>query len=99
MRCIAIWEYEISQIMTRASLSVSFTVLLCNILDQNHHRQHLGNRVWLYVLVPEGNEIFDSLTGWPTTFFVDGEGRILREPIVGANTKGYESAVEELLLQ
>ena len=33
----------------------------------------------------------------PTTFFVDSEGIVLREPILGANTKEYEEKVEGLL--
>ena len=49
------------------------------------------------VIVPEGNEIFETITGWPTTFFVDEDGRILTYPIVGANTLAYEETVDRLL--
>ncbi len=40
---------------------------------------------------------FPMLEGWPTTFFVDKEGRIAVKPVVGADTKRYEKVVEEIL--
>ena len=49
------------------------------------------------VLIPEGNEILDMVSGFPTTFFVDREGKILSKPIVGAKVSEYEPTVEALL--
>ena len=49
------------------------------------------------VLIPEGNEILDMVSGFPTTFFVDREGKILAKPIVGAKVSEYEPTVESLL--
>ena len=49
------------------------------------------------VLMPEGNEILDMVSGFPTTFFVDREGKILSKPIVGAKVSEYEPTVEALL--
>lgn len=42
-------------------------------------------------------EIYELLVGVPTTFFVNCEGEILGDPIVGANVQGYKDRVEELL--
>ena len=49
------------------------------------------------MLMPEGNEILDMVSGFPTTFFVDREGKILSKPIVGAKVSEYEPTVEALL--
>ncbi|MBQ7446432.1 MAG: TlpA family protein disulfide reductase [Eubacterium sp.] len=43
------------------------------------------------------DEMFRQLVGVPTTFFVDSQGNILREAIIGADVEGYKKAVEELL--
>ncbi|MCR4908347.1 MAG: TlpA family protein disulfide reductase [Lachnospiraceae bacterium] len=40
---------------------------------------------------------FPMTEGWPTTFFVDKEGRIAARPVVGANIKKYEKVVDEIL--
>ena len=48
-------------------------------------------------LMPEGIEIMDCISGFPTTFFVDREGTILADPIVGARVDEYEPALEALL--
>ena len=49
------------------------------------------------VLMPADNEILDQVSGFPTTFFVDREGKILTKPIVGAKVSEYEPTVEALL--
>lgn len=49
------------------------------------------------VLMPEDNEALSTVTGLPTTFFVDREGTILTKPIVGAKVQEYEPTVETLL--
>lgn len=41
------------------------------------------------------NEIYEQLVGVPTTFFVDKEGNIIADPIIGANVVGYKEFVEE----
>ncbi len=49
------------------------------------------------VLMPEGNDILSQIESFPTTFFVDREGRVLTKPIVGARVKDYEPTAEALL--
>lgn len=49
------------------------------------------------VLIPENDPVFDRIQGYPTTFFVDSEGKILTYPIVGAAVSEYEAAVDSLL--
>ena len=49
------------------------------------------------VIMPQGNAIFDQISGFPTTFFVDSEGRILTLPISGAQVDQYERTVDQLL--
>ncbi len=46
---------------------------------------------------PKGNPILDQFNSYPTTLFVDSEGRILTYPIVGAAVAKYEPTVEALL--
>ena len=41
--------------------------------------------------------LFDEITGVPTTFFVDSEGKCIAEAIVGADIEGYKETVEGLL--
>lgn len=41
--------------------------------------------------------VMDSLVGVPTTIFVDSNGNIVGEPIVGADVEGYKKFVEEYL--
>ena len=49
------------------------------------------------VIMPQDNEIFKQVNGYPTTFFVDSEGTILTLPISGALVDQYESTVDLLL--
>lgn len=46
---------------------------------------------------PQGNPILDQFSSYPTTLFVDSEGRILTYPIIGAAVQQYEPTVEALL--
>ncbi|MBQ3478776.1 MAG: redoxin domain-containing protein [Clostridia bacterium] len=46
---------------------------------------------------PKGNPILDQFNSYPTTLFVDSEGRILTYPIIGAAVAKYEPTVEALL--
>ena len=48
-------------------------------------------------IAPQGNPIIDQFGSFPTTVFVDSEGRILTYPIVGAAVEQYEPTVEALL--
>lgn len=43
------------------------------------------------------NELINGIVGFPTTFFVDQEGNIIDEPIVGADVKRYQAFVEDYL--
>lgn len=49
------------------------------------------------VIMPQDNAIFNQVSGFPTTFFVDSEGRILTIPISGALVDQYERTVDQLL--
>lgn len=49
------------------------------------------------VIMPEGDEYLDSISGFPTTVFVDKTGTILTYPIVGAAVEQYLPAIEMLL--
>jgi len=49
------------------------------------------------VIWPGDNEILKQVGGFPTTFFVDSEGRILTYPITGAKVDQYEATVDQLL--
>ncbi|MBQ6971249.1 MAG: redoxin domain-containing protein [Synergistaceae bacterium] len=50
------------------------------------------------VIMPENaGEILESVTGYPTSFFVDSKGKILTYPIIGAAVKDYEPTVRKLL--
>ena len=49
------------------------------------------------VIKPKGHPVFDSVRGYPTTFFVDSEGKILATPILGVHVDKYESTVDQLL--
>ena len=49
------------------------------------------------VILPEDNAILNAVSGYPTTFFVDSEGRILTYPIPGAALDKYEATVDKLL--
>ena len=42
-------------------------------------------------------ERLSSVEAVPTTFFVDSNGQVIGEPIVGADVEGYRSAVERYL--
>ncbi|MDE6406875.1 MAG: TlpA family protein disulfide reductase, partial [Lachnospiraceae bacterium] len=41
--------------------------------------------------------ILKDVVGVPTTLFVDGEGNLVGDPVVGANVDGYKTFVEEYL--
>jgi hypothetical protein len=49
------------------------------------------------VLMPENCPVLNEITGYPTTFYVDSEGRILTFPIEGAAVDLYEAVVDKLL--
>ena len=45
----------------------------------------------------EFDDIIYELIGVPTTIFVDKEGNIVGDPIVGADVDGYKAFVEEYM--
>ena len=49
------------------------------------------------VLMPDGVKVFQEVMGYPTSFFVDSNGKILGEPIIGAQVNKYEPALDALL--
>ena len=44
-------------------------------------------------------EIFAAfpITAYPTTYFIDSEGKIVGSPIIGADVDGYRRVMEEYL--
>ncbi len=49
------------------------------------------------VLMPDDVKNFQEVMGYPTSFFVDINGKILGEPIIGAQVNKYEPALDALL--
>ena len=49
------------------------------------------------VLMPESDPVFDLVSSYPTSFFVDSGGKILTQPIIGARIEDYEPTVDRLL--
>lgn len=49
------------------------------------------------VLMPQGVKVFEDVMGYPTSFFVDSNGKVLGEPIVGAQVDQYEPTLDALL--
>ena len=49
------------------------------------------------ILPPEKVDVLFPLEAFPTTYFVDSEGCILTEPVIGALVNQYESTVNDLL--
>ena len=49
------------------------------------------------VLMPEDCEILQAVRDYPTTFFVNKDGEILTEPVVGAKVDQYEAIIDGLL--
>ena len=49
------------------------------------------------VIFPEDAPILRDIYAFPTTYFVDSEGRILTVPIEGADVASYEATVDRLL--
>ena len=49
------------------------------------------------ILPPEKVDVLFPLEAFPTTYFVDSEGCILTEPVIGAYVDQYEITVNELL--
>ena len=49
------------------------------------------------ILAPATLEEFIYLEGWPTTLFIGPDGKVLAEPVVGANVARYHTLLNELL--
>lgn len=58
-----------------------------------------NNVTYLNILPWKGavEEDFNMDEGWPTSFFVDRDGYIIGDPIVGASTDEYEKRIDEIL--
>ena len=41
--------------------------------------------------------VMGQVVGVPTTLFIDGDGKIVGDPIVGVNVDGYKKFVEDYL--
>ena len=53
---------------------------------------------YLNLMVSENVSAAFPITAYPTSFFVDSEGKLLLEPVVGANLEGYAEALAEALV-
>ncbi len=51
------------------------------------------------VITCEEIEIQFPLQAYPTTFFIDSEGRVIGDPVIGADPDQYRAALEEALKQ
>ena len=49
------------------------------------------------VILPENDPVFSDIRRYPTTLFVDSEGKILTYPITGAAVDDYEPTLDKLL--
>lgn len=47
------------------------------------------------MITKEFDKLLEHLVGVPTTFFIDKDGNIVADPIVGADVAGYKEFVEE----
>lgn len=47
------------------------------------------------IITKEFDKLLEQLVGVPTTFFINKDGNIVADPIVGANVAGYKEFVEE----
>ena len=54
---------------------------------------------YLNVVAPDEDHLFYKLVVYPTTYFVDSEGRLLSDPIFGADLKGYSKALDKILTE
>lgn len=65
--------------------------------DAQHFIEQTGAN---YVHLPvsgDFSELLEHIVGVPTTIFVDKEGNIVGDPIIGVNVEGYKNFVEEYL--
>ena len=52
---------------------------------------------YLNLAAPENVDDVFPMSAFPTSFFVDSEGKILVEPVIGADLEGYQAALKEAL--
>jgi len=76
-----------------ASLDDADTLELANAICEATGADCYASLVANESLMP----LLSSVVGVPTTFFVDGQGKLVGDPIVGANVPGCKAFVEEYL--
>lgn len=53
---------------------------------------------YINVIAPESYHDYISISGYPTSFFVDSKGNVLtKKPVVGSDLEGYKAALQEAL--
>ena len=53
---------------------------------------------YINVIAPESYHDYISVSGYPTSFFVDSKGNVLtKKPVVGSDLEGYKAALQEAL--
>ncbi len=86
--------------------NVQIVGLICDIAgeeDTEHHdlaveiTEKAGAAYTQIIANEDFAPIMNWVTGVPTTLFVDGEGNIVGEPVVGAYVEDYQAFVEEYL--
>lgn len=71
--------------------------------DTKHHdlaveiTQRAGAEFTHIIANADFNAVMQWIVGVPTTLFVDKEGNLVGEPIIGADVDGYKTFVEEYL--
>lgn len=66
-------------------------------LEYGKHILKESNVTYLNVIAPADLEDEIGLEGYPTTYFVDSNGKILGDPVIGAYTEQYRETLDELL--
>ena len=95
---------ELAQIHTRLQekgcgiVGVEYEVKsLENVVDEAKEVLSSNGITYPNVLKPENHPIFSQFGSYPTTIFVDSEGKILTFPVIGAAVDEYEAVVDKLL--
>ncbi len=76
---------------------------ICTDLDMNDDTSEAvkiltkAGADFLNMVAPDDTHNYYMLYCWPTSFFVDSEGKMLTDPVFGANVKGYSKALEKAL--
>ena len=90
---------ELSQIHERVADVDCAVVGMLYDTDKKDEARRLMDQLGVtypVILAPAGVNDLLNVTGYPTSFFVDREGRFVGRPIVGARVSEYEPAIRSL---